>query len=111
MAIGRAIVRKPELFLFDEPLTNLGAPGATPGIRPEHLTVSAKVRLDGKITHVVRLGGDANLLVTTGGGETVTVRLFGQHAYQVDDIVALWFENRQTFTFNQDGICLKNLIN
>jgi multiple sugar transport system ATP-binding protein len=186
VAIGRAIVRKPELFLFDEPLSNLdaalrmatrveiarlhrelgasmvyvthdqteamtladrivvlrdgvieqvgspmelyndpanrfvagflgapsmnflaagplGAPGATLGIRPEHLTVGKTGRLSGTVMHVERLGGDTNLLVTTVQGETVTARLFGQHPHQVDDKVALDFEDHRTFAFDQDG--------
>ena len=186
VAIGRAIVRKPELFLFDEPLSNLdaalrmatrveiarlhrelgasmvyvthdqteamtladrivvlrdgrieqvgspmdlyndpanqfvagflgapsmnflaagplGAPGATLGIRPEHLTVGKSGRLPGTILHVERLGGDTNLLMTTDRRETVTVRLFGQHPHQVDDMVALDFDNRHAFAFDLDG--------
>jgi multiple sugar transport system ATP-binding protein len=186
VAIGRAIVRKPDLFLFDEPLSNLdaalrmatrveiarlhrelgasmiyvthdqteamtlanrivvlkdgvieqvgspmalyndpanqfvagflgapsmnflaagplGAPGATLGIRPEHLTAGRTGRLPGKVAHVERLGGDTNLLVTTGRGETVTVRLFGQHPHQVDDELALDFEDRHAYAFDGDG--------
>jgi len=186
VAIGRAIVRKPELFLFDEPLSNLdaalrmatrveiarlhrelgasmiyvthdqteamtladrivilrdgrieqvgaplelyndpanqfvagflgapsmnflmagplGAPGATLGIRPEHLTVASKGRIAGTITHVERLGGDTNLLVATDRGETLTVRLFGQHPHMVDDAIALDYEDRHAYAFDSEG--------
>ena len=186
VAIGRAIVRKPELFLFDEPLSNLdaalrmatrveiarlhrelgasmvyvthdqteamtladrivvlrdgrieqvgspmdlyndpanqfvagflgapsmnflaagplGAPGAMLGIRPEHLTVGRTGRLPGRITHVERLGGDTNLLVTTDADETVTVRLFGQHPHRVDEAVALDFDPRHAYSFDDAG--------
>jgi multiple sugar transport system ATP-binding protein len=182
VAIGRAIVRKPELFLFDEPLSNLdaalriamrveiarlhrelgasmvyvthdqteamtladrivvlrdgrieqvgspmelynnpanrfvagflgapsmnfvaagplGAKGATLGIRPEHLRVGEKGRMKGEITHVERLGGDTNILVNAGG-ETVTVRLFGQHGHQVGEMVALDWDDAHGFAFD-----------
>ena len=186
VAIGRAIVRKPELFLFDEPLSNLdaalrmatrveiarlhrdlgasmiyvthdqteamtladrivvlrdgrieqvgtplelyndpanqfvagflGAPSmnfikygavgnqsSTMGIRPEHLTVGGAARISGKITHVERLGGDTNLLVITPKAELVTVRLFGQHPHQVDDTVALDYDDRHAYYFDDKG--------
>ncbi|MGB7268208.1 MAG: ABC transporter ATP-binding protein [Albidovulum sp.] len=186
VAIGRAIVRKPELFLFDEPLSNLdaalrmatrveiarlhrklgasmiyvthdqteamtladrivvlrdgkieqvgtpmelyndpinqfvagflGAPsmnflraaplgmqGATLGIRPEHLTVGGKARISGTITHVERLGGDTNLLVSTPDDEMITVRLFGQHDHKVDASIALDFADPHCFHFDSEG--------
>ena len=186
VAIGRAIVRKPDLFLFDEPLSNLdaalrmatrveiarihrelgtamiyvthdqieamtlanrivvlrdgkieqvgspmalyndpdnlfvagflgapsmnflpagrlGAPGATVGVRPEHLRLASEGPLAGTITHVERLGADTNLLVTLGGGETLTVRLFGQHPQQVGDAVALAFDPANAFSFDREG--------
>ncbi|WP_284163334.1 ABC transporter ATP-binding protein [Frigidibacter sp. SD6-1] len=191
VAIGRAIVRKPELFLFDEPLSNLdaalrmatrveiarlhrelgasmiyvthdqteamtladrivvlrdgrieqvgspmelyndpanqfvagflgapsmnflaaaplGAPGATLGIRPEHLRVGKEGRIRGRTTHVERLGGDTNLLVTTEAGETVTVRLFGQHPHQVDEALALDFDPRHAYGFDGKGQRLRS---
>ncbi len=186
VAIGRAIVRKPELFLFDEPLSNLdaalrmatrveiarlhrelgasmiyvthdqteamtladrivvlrdgvieqvgspmelyndpanqfvasflgapsmnflasgplGLPGATIGIRPEHITVGGAGRIRGTIAHVERLGGDTNLIVTSEAGDQITVRLFGQHPHAVDDKVALDFEDRHAYAFDAEG--------
>ncbi len=186
VAIGRAIVRKPELFLFDEPLSNLdaalrmamrveiarlhrelgasmiyvthdqteamtladrivvlrdgrveqvgspmalyndpdnqfvagflgapsmnflaagplGAVGATLGIRPEHLRVVPGGRLKGTVTHVERLGGDTNLLVALTSGETVTVRLFGQHDHRVNEAVALDYDTGLAYAFDAEG--------
>ncbi len=185
VAIGRAVVRKPDLFLFDEPLSNLdaalrmatrleiarlhralgaamvyvthdqieamtladrivvlrdgrveqvgsplelyndpanrfvagflGAPamnflpagmlgraGAEVGVRPEHLSVRDGGRLAGTVAHVERLGGDTNLIVAVGG-QTVTVRLFGQHGAQVGDAVALDVDDARVLVFGADG--------
>jgi multiple sugar transport system ATP-binding protein len=191
VAIGRAIVRKPELFLFDEPLSNLdaalrmatrveiarlhrelgasmiyvthdqteamtladrivvlrdgrveqvgspmqlyndpdnqfvagflgapsmnflpagplGAKGATLGIRPEHLSVSPDGQIKGAVTHVERLGGDTNLLVGTEAGDTVTVRLFGQHDQRVGQPISLDYDPALTFAFDADGQRLRD---
>ncbi|MEZ5779668.1 MAG: ABC transporter ATP-binding protein [Paracoccaceae bacterium] len=191
VAIGRAIVRKPELFLFDEPLSNLdaalrmatrveiarlhrelgasmiyvthdqteamtladrivvlrdgrveqvggpmelyndpdnqfvagflGAPsmnflraemfgqkGATLGIRPEHLRVAADGPIAGTISHVERLGGDTNLLVSLASGDVITVRLFGQHDYRVDDGIALGFDDVHAYAFDAEGRRIRN---
>jgi multiple sugar transport system ATP-binding protein len=185
VAIGRAVVRKPDLFLFDEPLSNLDAalrmatrleiarlhrelgaamvyvthdqteamtladrivvlrdgrveqtgspldlynspanrfvagfigspamnflPGARVGrpgevgIRPEHLRLVPEGRLRGRVTHVERLGGDTNLIVTLAGGEMVTVRLFGQHGAQVGEDVGLDFDPAAALDFDETG--------
>ena len=186
VAIGRAIVRKPELFLFDEPLSNLdaalrmatrveiarlhrdlgasmiyvthdqteamtladrivvlrdgrveqvgapmklyndpdnqfvagflgapsmnflpaaplGAKGATLGIRPEHLAVAPDGPLKGTVTHVERLGGDTKLLVTTDSGQTVTVRLFGQHDHRVGEALSLGYDPARAYAFDAEG--------
>lgn len=186
VAIGRAIVRQPELFLFDEPLSNLdaalrmatrveiarlhrqlgasmiyvthdqteamtladrivvlrdgrieqvgspmelynnpanqfvagflGAPsmnflsagplgqhGSALGIRPEHLHVNGTGQISGTVTHVERLGGDTNLLVTSTMNELVTVRLFGQHDYAVDAPIRLGFDQRHAYHFDGEG--------
>ncbi|MGC1496986.1 MAG: ABC transporter ATP-binding protein [Sulfitobacter sp.] len=74
--------------------------GVTLGIRPEHLELSTGGRITGKVTHVERLGGDTNLLITTAQGEALTVRLFGQHMAQVGDEVGLDFDDAHAFYFD-----------
>ena len=76
--------------------------GVTLGIRPEHLILRDGGRITGKVTHVERLGGDTNLLITTTQGETLTVRLFGQHIAQVGDDATLDFEDAHAFYFDAD---------
>ncbi|MCK0097384.1 ABC transporter ATP-binding protein [Yoonia sp. F2084L] len=79
----------------------LGLPeGETIGIRPEHLALSDKGQIAGKVTHVERLGGDTNLLVTTDAGETLTVRVFGQDPTEVGAKVQLAFDPANAFYFN-----------
>ena len=77
--------------------------GTTLGVRPEHLALADDGQIKGRITHVERLGGDTNLLVTTAEDETLTVRLFGQHMANVGDAVTLGFDAAHTFHFDADG--------
>ena len=76
--------------------------GATLGIRPEHLSIVKDGRIKGDVTHVERLGGDTNLLVMSDAGETLTVRLFGQHSANVGEAVALDYEDRNAFFFDRN---------
>ncbi|MDQ1846655.1 ATP-binding cassette domain-containing protein [Gemmobacter fulvus] len=187
VAIGRAIVRRPKLFLFDEPLSNLdaalrvatrieiarlhrelgatmiyvthdqveamtladrivvlragkveqvGAPmelynnpantfvagfigspqmnlldaaalgltSQTLGIRPEHLALSRSAgRLPGRVSHVEKLGGETLVYVVTETQGLLTVRLFGEHDYRVDETVFLTPEESRAFHFGADG--------
>jgi multiple sugar transport system ATP-binding protein len=73
------------------------------GIRPEHLRIAANGRINGTVTHVERLGGDTNLLVSTVQGEPLTVRIFGQDDTQVGEKVALDFDDTASFLFDDNG--------
>ena len=75
--------------------------GETIGIRPEHLRLDDAGVISGKVTHVERLGGDTNLLVTTEQGETLTVRFFGQDPTAVGDFVHLAFDPENAFYFDE----------
>ncbi len=187
VAIGRAIVRRPKLFLFDEPLSNLDAAlrvatrieiarlhrelGATMiyvthdqveamtladkivvlragkveqvgapmelynnpantfvagfigspqmnflaakamgqgegsvGIRPEHLILSRdRGEIAGKVSHVEKLGGETLVYVHTADHGLLTVRLFGEHDYAVDEAVFLSLTVEKTFRFDAEG--------
>ncbi|WP_151719576.1 ABC transporter ATP-binding protein [Gemmobacter serpentinus] len=187
VAIGRAIVRRPKLFLFDEPLSNLdaalrvqtrieiarlhrelgatmiyvthdqveamtladkivvlragkveqvGAPmelynnpantfvagfigspqmnfltaGAlglqsdTLGIRPEHLAISREAgQIAGRISHVEKLGGETLVYANTEGQGLLTVRLFGEHDFTVDETVSLTPDLSRAFHFDATG--------
>ncbi|AXI45468.1 sugar ABC transporter ATP-binding protein [Sulfitobacter sp. SK012] len=75
----------------------------TLGIRPEHLKLVKGGRIKGTVTHVERLGGDTNLLVTTDQQETLTVRLFGQDSTAVGAAIELDFEDAAAFAFDQEN--------
>lgn len=77
--------------------------GQTIGVRPEHLSLSETGQISGKVTHVERLGGDTNLLVTTDQGETLTVRLFGQNNTDVGAQIQLGFDSENAFYFNESN--------
>ncbi|MCU0899292.1 MAG: ABC transporter ATP-binding protein [Cypionkella sp.] len=186
VAIGRAIVRRPKLFLFDEPLSNLdaalrvatrieiarlhrelgatmiyvthdqveamtladkivvlrdgrveqvgspmhlyndpdntfvagfigspqmnflksaalGLPGETTGIRPEHLFIKASGAIAGTVSHVEKLGGETLVYIRTEPHGLLTVRLFGEHSYQVDSAVGLDIDAARAFHFDAAG--------
>ena len=74
--------------------------GGTLGIRPEHLRLEKGGRIKGAVTHVERLGGDTNLLVSTAEKEAVTVRLFGQNSTSVGEAIELDFDAQAAFGFD-----------
>ncbi|MGX9355117.1 ABC transporter ATP-binding protein [Roseobacteraceae bacterium S113] len=77
-------------------------PGGTLGIRPEHLRLEHGGRIKGIVTHVERLGGDTNLLVSTAEQEALTVRLFGQDNTAVGAPIELEFDAQAAFGFDMD---------
>ncbi len=191
VAIGRAIVRRPKLFLFDEPLSNLDAAlrvqtrieiarlhcdlGATMiyvthdqveamtladkivvlragrveqvgrpmqlyndpantfvagfigspqmnflnggrlglqsdqlGIRPEHMgiehgTLAGSGSVPGRVSHVEKLGGETLVYVHTQDHGLLTVRMFGEHDFAVDEAVSLRIDPARGFHFDAEG--------
>ncbi|NIZ62397.1 sugar ABC transporter ATP-binding protein [Sedimentitalea sp. CY04] len=86
------------------PATMLGGPeGQFVGIRPEYAQVNANGRLKGKVVHVENLGGDTNILVDIGDDLTFTSRMFGQYNAQVDQEIALDFDEGKCLIFDKDG--------
>ncbi len=72
------------------------------GIRPEHLRPVASGRIKGTVTHVERLGGDTNLLVSTDQDEAITVRIFGQDETRVGTQIELDFDDQAAFAFDHE---------
>jgi len=192
VAIGRALVREPELFLFDEPLSNLdaalrvqtrleiaklhrelkatmiyvthdqveamtladrivvlnagrieqvgspmelynkpdnlfvagfiGSPqmnfvdgtrigdadAKTVGIRPEHISVSRDSgKWKGKVIHAEHLGADTILYVETEAAGLITVRLFGEHHYNEDDVIFITPDDGKVHRFDASGKAIR----
>jgi multiple sugar transport system ATP-binding protein len=85
----------------------LGAPGKTLGVRPEHLAIDrAAGAIPGTISHVEHLGGETNVYVRTEHHGLLTVRRFGEHDYDVDEVVHLTPEIARAFHFGADGLRL-----
>jgi len=187
VAIGRAIVRKPDLFLFDEPLSNLdaalrmntrleiadlhrtlnsamvyvthdqieamtladrivvlrdgrveqigspmelyndpanrfvagfiGSPAMnfikagenrTLGIRPEHLRVCENGKMQGTVGHIERLGADTNILVRLESDEVLTLRLFGQHFYEIGAQVSVDYDTENALFFDDSDARIRD---
>ncbi|SFA90291.1 multiple sugar transport system ATP-binding protein [Rhizobium sp. NFR07] len=71
------------------PADQLGETGCkTIGIRPEHISLSRESGdWKGKVVHAEHLGADTILYLETETAGLVTVRLFGEHRYDADDVV------------------------
>jgi multiple sugar transport system ATP-binding protein len=191
VAIGRAIVRRPKLFLFDEPLSNLdaalrvatrieiarlhrelgatmiyvthdqveamtladrivvlragrveqagrpmdlynhphnifvagfiGSPqmnflkgaalgerAATLGVRPEHLAIArGPGAIAARVSHVEKLGGETLVYAQAEPHGLLTVRLFGEHDFAVDEAVGLTPDPARALRFDAEGLRLR----
>ena len=78
------------------------------GIRPEHLAISPESgQITGRISHVEKLGGETLVYASTENDGLLTVRLFGEHDYQVDAPVWLTPDSARAFHFDADGLRLR----
>ena len=86
----------------------LGLTSHTMGIRPEHLALSRSGgRIAGRISHVERLGGETLVYVAVEGQGLLTVRLLGEHDWQVDGAVQVTPDATRAFHFGADGLRLR----
>ncbi|MGB4827206.1 MAG: ABC transporter ATP-binding protein [Paracoccaceae bacterium] len=82
----------------------LGERGETTGIRPEHLGISrADGLFEGRISHVEKLGGETLVYARSDVHGLLTVRLFGEHDYVVDESVRLIPDKQRSFHFDAAG--------
>jgi multiple sugar transport system ATP-binding protein len=88
-------------FLKAEPV---GAVGDLLGIRPEHLEISRRSGLvEGTISHVEHLGGETLVYLNTEAHGLITVRLFGEHDYTVDEVAFITPDQARAFNFDSNG--------
>ncbi|MCX7287191.1 MAG: ATP-binding cassette domain-containing protein [Rhodobacterales bacterium] len=82
----------------------LGFPPGQAGIRPEHVAISREGgALAGEVSHVEKLGGETLVYVRNDLHGLMTVRLFGEHDFAVDETVHLTPDQDRMFYFDTDG--------
>jgi multiple sugar transport system ATP-binding protein len=80
----------------------------TVGIRPEHLALSRDSgEWQGKVAHVEHLGADTIVYLESEKVGLITVRLFGEHHYAVDDVVFATPAQGQTHHFDSNGRAIR----
>ena len=84
------------------------ADARTVGVRPEHITLSREGgEWQGKVVHVEHLGADTIVYLESEKVGALTVRLFGEHHYSVDDVVFATPAAGQTHRFDADGRAIR----
>ena len=86
----------------------LGMRSETMGVRPEHLAIARdRGQIGGTVTHVEKLGGETLVYVNTPDQGLLTVRLFGEHDYAVDETVFLTPDQARAFHFDDKGLRIR----
>jgi multiple sugar transport system ATP-binding protein len=79
----------------------------TLGVRPEHMSLSRESGdWTGKVVHVEHLGAETIVYIESEKIGTLTVKLFGEHAYAPDDIVHA-SATGATHRFDEEGRALR----
>ncbi len=82
----------------------LGQQGASLGIRPEHLAISRdQGPIAGTVSHIEKLGSETLVYVHAEPHGLLTVRLFGEHDFAVNEAVRLTPDPARTFHFDASG--------
>ena len=86
----------------------LGMRSDTMGVRPEHLTISREQgQMAGTVSHVEKLGGETLVYVNVADQGLLTVRLFGEHNFMVDETVHVTPDASRAFHFDTAGLRLR----
>ena len=86
----------------------LGMRSDTMGVRPEHIAISRESgQIEGTVSHVEKLGGETLVYVNTAAQGLLTVRLFGEHDYAVDEAAFLTPDQERAFHFDAAGLRMR----
>ena len=86
----------------------LGMRSDTMGVRPEHIAISREAgQIEGTVSHVEKLGGETLVYVNTAAQGLLTVRLFGEHDYAVDEAAFLTPDQERAFHFDAAGLRMR----
>ncbi|GLS86192.1 sugar ABC transporter ATP-binding protein [Cypionkella aquatica] len=82
----------------------LGMRSDTMGVRPEHLALSREAgQMPGTVSHVEKLGGETLVYVNAEAQGLLTVRLFGEHNFNVGEAVHITPDASRAFHFDANG--------
>jgi multiple sugar transport system ATP-binding protein len=92
------------------PAEKLGDTSAkTIGIRPEHITLSRDQGMwSAKVVHVEHLGADTIIYLESEHTGLLTVRLFGEHKYEPDDVVYATPDGSHMHRFDANDQAIRN---
>jgi multiple sugar transport system ATP-binding protein len=86
----------------------LGMRSDTMGVRPEHIALSRDAgQITGTVSHVEKLGGETLVYVNTPAQGLLTIRLFGEHDYAVDEAAFLTPDQARAFHFDAAGLRMR----
>ena len=89
----------------------LGKQGATLGIRPEHLRLERGAgAISGTVSHVEKLGGETLVYVQADPHGLLTVRLFGEHDFNVGEAVGMTLDDGRVMLFDDQGKRLRAAV-
>ena len=86
----------------------LGMRSDTMGVRPEHIAIARDAgQIAGTVSHVEKLGGETLVYTNTPDQGLLTVRLFGEHDFAVDESVFVTPDLSRAFHFDAEGARLR----
>lgn len=86
----------------------LGMRSETMGVRPEHFAISRDSgQMHGTVSHVEKLGGETLVYVNVPEQGLLTIRLFGEYNFTVNESVQITPDASRAFHFDGAGLRLR----